>query len=318
MRYEPGPATRPERRRGRLPVSRTDNPLTPPTLDAVSDALTDPALALLEAARAAADAAGIELWAVGGALRDCAAGRPPSDLDAAIAAADPWAAGRLAGSVSDRLGRACEVTIEPRFGTASVRCAAGRLEIATLRRRALPTARRPAGGALRRIDRGRPRTARLHRERAGARRCGTTSAASCLTRAAASTTSPRGGCARCTRARSQTTPRGCGAARATPPRSICAPSRQPPAGSPRAHASSRRSPVAGCGRSSSAPPRSDAPAEPLGCSPAGACSRASTRAGVFPTRRRARCAIALARTRPSCSSRRSSPRCRSATRSRGG
>ena len=133
MRYEPGPATRSERRRGRLPVSRTDNPLTPPTLDAVSDALTDPALALLEAARAAADAAGIELWAVGGALRDCAAGRPPSDLDAAIAAADPWAAGRLAGSVSDRLGRACEVTTEPRFGTASVRCAAGRLEIATLR-----------------------------------------------------------------------------------------------------------------------------------------------------------------------------------------
>ncbi len=87
---------------------------------------------LLAAARAAADEAGVELWVVGGALRDCAAGRPPGDLDLAVASDDPATAERIARLVVDRCGGG-EVTHEPRFGTASATVEAARLEIATLR-----------------------------------------------------------------------------------------------------------------------------------------------------------------------------------------
>lgn len=74
----------------------------------------------------------MELWVVGGALRDCAAGRPPGDLDLAVASDDPGTAERLARSAVDRCGGG-EATHEPRFGTASATVEAARLEIATLR-----------------------------------------------------------------------------------------------------------------------------------------------------------------------------------------
>ena len=114
------------------PASITDNVTTPPTLDALLSAVPPPARELLAAARAAADAARAELWVVGGALRDGAAGRPVSDIDLVIASHDPGAAERLARTVVDRRG-AGEATAEPRFGTASVRIEAGRIEIATSR-----------------------------------------------------------------------------------------------------------------------------------------------------------------------------------------
>ena len=74
----------------------------------------------------------MELWVVGGALRDCAAGRLPGDLDLAVGSDDPGTAERLARSVVDR-GGGGEVTHEPRFGTASATVEAARIEIATLR-----------------------------------------------------------------------------------------------------------------------------------------------------------------------------------------
>ncbi|MCY4454912.1 MAG: hypothetical protein OXC56_01220 [Chloroflexi bacterium] len=87
---------------------------------------------LLDAACAAADETGVELWVVGGALRDSVAGRPVRDVDLAIASHDPDTAARVAQSVVDRCGDG-EVTAEPRFGTATVSVEAARIEIATLR-----------------------------------------------------------------------------------------------------------------------------------------------------------------------------------------
>ncbi len=114
------------------PASITDNVTTPATLDALLSAVPPAARELLAAARASADDAGSELWIVGGALRDCAAGRPVRDVDLAIASHDPRAAERLARVVVDRCG-AGEVSTEPRFGAASVRVETSRIEIATLR-----------------------------------------------------------------------------------------------------------------------------------------------------------------------------------------
>ena len=94
--------------------------------------LVRPVQKLFDAACAAADETGSELWVVGGALRDCAAGRRVSDVDIALASQDPTSAARIAQSVVDRCGEG-EATAEPRFGTATVRVEAARLEIATLR-----------------------------------------------------------------------------------------------------------------------------------------------------------------------------------------
>ncbi len=115
------------------PASITDNVTTPPTLKSLSAALSLPARAILDGAVRTADDAGSELWVVGGALRDCAAGRAVRDIDVAIASADPGDAERLAQSVAAQVPGAWEVTAEPRFGTASVRGETTRLEIATLR-----------------------------------------------------------------------------------------------------------------------------------------------------------------------------------------
>lgn len=106
---------------------------TPPTVSALRAALPATSRRLLDAASGAAEAAGSELWVVGGALRDCAAGRAVHDVDVALASSDPAAAERLARSTAERAGGGWEVTAEPRFGTAAVRGEAARLEIATLR-----------------------------------------------------------------------------------------------------------------------------------------------------------------------------------------
>ena len=111
----------------------TDNVTTPPTLSALLASLPPASRSLLDAATRAADEAGSELWVVGGALRDCATGRPVRDVDVAIASGDPTAAESLARATAERAGGWWEVTAEPRFGTASVRGEAARLEIATLR-----------------------------------------------------------------------------------------------------------------------------------------------------------------------------------------
>lgn len=118
---------------GSHPASITDNVTTPPTLKSFSAALSLPAREILDGVVGAAEAAGSELWVVGGALRDCAAGRAVRDVDVAIASPDPGAAERLARSVAAQIRGAWEVATEPRFGTASVRGEATRLEIATLR-----------------------------------------------------------------------------------------------------------------------------------------------------------------------------------------
>ena len=140
-------------------MSRTDKTLTLPTIGRLERALPSGGRALLAAAISAADELGMELWAVGGALRDCAVSRPLSDLDLALAGDDPLDAARLATALLARLGGAPadapEVAPEPRFGTASVRSsphspdrwAGYRLELAVLRSEryarpgALPTVR---------------------------------------------------------------------------------------------------------------------------------------------------------------------------------
>ncbi len=95
-------------------------------------AVLRPVRQLLDAACAAANETGVELWGVGGAVRDSAAGRPVRDVDLALASPDPDTAARIAQLVVDRCGQG-EVTAEPRFGTATVRVEGARLEIATLR-----------------------------------------------------------------------------------------------------------------------------------------------------------------------------------------
>lgn len=115
-------------------MSTTAHSPTRPTIPALRAALPGGTIALLDAALAAADARGIEVWAVGGALRDLAAGRPPPrDLDLALASADPRAAGAIArAAAAARDG--CEVASSPRFGTASLRLGECGLGLAALRR----------------------------------------------------------------------------------------------------------------------------------------------------------------------------------------
>ncbi len=98
---------------------------------------------LLDAARAEARATGIPLWLVGGAVRDLALGRPPSDLDVAIDGDPrPFVAGLLA-RLPARVRSGAQFEAEPRFGTASVRVEDARLDLARLR-----TERYVAPGAL--------------------------------------------------------------------------------------------------------------------------------------------------------------------------
>lgn len=108
-------------------VSRMDKPLTPPHRRTLEAALTAPAQALLRAATTEADARGLQLWAVGGTIRDVAAGDPLADVDLAV----DRDALPLAHAVAQALGGI--VSGEERFGTASVVAGGERLDLATLR-----------------------------------------------------------------------------------------------------------------------------------------------------------------------------------------
>lgn len=108
-------------------VSRMDNLLTPPSIASLTASLTPDARTLLSEARRAADKLELELWAVGGTVRDTAVGQPLVDVDLAVSRA----AGQLASTIATNLGAAA--TFEERFGTASVAFEGERLDLATLR-----------------------------------------------------------------------------------------------------------------------------------------------------------------------------------------
>ncbi len=110
-------------------MSRIAYPLIRPTVQRLRRALPADARSLLDAASEAATAAGSELWAVGGALRDLAAGHAPAEVDLACGG-DPAV---LAASVAARLGEEAAVKTEPRFATARVEWRGRRLDIAALR-----------------------------------------------------------------------------------------------------------------------------------------------------------------------------------------
>ena len=88
---------------------------------------------LLEATRAQAEVHGLDLWLVGGAVRDLALARPVHDLDLATRGD----AGALATAVATRLNAsvpgAATVEHETRFGTTMLRFGAARLDLARLR-----------------------------------------------------------------------------------------------------------------------------------------------------------------------------------------
>lgn len=108
-------------------VSRTDHPLTHPTVNGLEAALSEPVRSLLRVAMAVAEARQVELWAVGGAVRDLAAGLRVRDLDLGVGGD----AGALAEAVARRTGGIA--SIEERFGTASVEAAGCRIDLAGLR-----------------------------------------------------------------------------------------------------------------------------------------------------------------------------------------
>ncbi len=114
---------------------RIANPRTHPTTDSLRAALPPALTRALDAALAAAP--GVEVWAVGGAVRDVALARQLLDLDLATSG-DPEP---LAAAAA----RALEGVVEahPRFGTASASGAGGRLDFARLR-----TERYASPGAL--------------------------------------------------------------------------------------------------------------------------------------------------------------------------
>jgi len=85
---------------------------------------------LLAAVESAADALGAEAWAVGGAVRDIALGRPINDLDVAVACEPGPFVGAVLAALSDP-GATSEVT--DRFGTATVVAGGRQLDLARLR-----------------------------------------------------------------------------------------------------------------------------------------------------------------------------------------
>ncbi len=109
---------------------------TRPTVDGLRAALS-PAVARALAAVLHAAPPTEDVWAVGGAVRDLALGRPILDLDVATST-DPEP---LAAAAARALGWSVEA--HARFGTASMVSADGRLDLARLR-----TERYPAPGAL--------------------------------------------------------------------------------------------------------------------------------------------------------------------------
>ena len=126
-------------------MSKTDNPLTRPDLLSIRRQLPPSSRTLLDAAIESATGSA-DLWLVGGAVRDCAAGMPLRDVDLATAGD----AAALARAVAARTGALAREW--PRFGTAAVELGGQRLDIAALRTEryaragALPTVR--AGASI--------------------------------------------------------------------------------------------------------------------------------------------------------------------------
>jgi len=108
-------------------VSRTVNRLTHPSSTALRAALTPHARRLLDAAIDAATESRAALWAVGGPIRDTALARPIHDIDLVV----NEEVTAISATVASRLD--AELTLEPRFGTASVNLEGDRLDLATLR-----------------------------------------------------------------------------------------------------------------------------------------------------------------------------------------
>ena len=114
-------------------MSRIDYPLIRPTLSGLRRVLLPDALVLLDAASGAATELGVELWAVGGAIRDLAAGVAPAELDLACgghAAALATATAARLGVVS---GEVVAVHREPRFATARIGLRGRQIDLAELR-----------------------------------------------------------------------------------------------------------------------------------------------------------------------------------------
>ena len=110
-------------------VSRMAKPLTPPSTGAIAEALSPAARALFQSARTEAARLDLELWAVGGTVRDVVLRRPVVDVDLAVG----HDAASLATAVARAHGPEASVTVEERFGTASVDAGGERLDLATLR-----------------------------------------------------------------------------------------------------------------------------------------------------------------------------------------
>ena len=115
-------------------MSRIAQPLTRPTQSRLRRVLPSGSRRLLDAAIAAAREQRCELWAVGGAVRDVAAGVVPREIDLAT----DGDAGRLARRIARAQGLPRDaVRPEPRFGTASIESiddgATHHLDIAQLR-----------------------------------------------------------------------------------------------------------------------------------------------------------------------------------------
>jgi|GEM_PF-730651 len=100
-----------------------------PTRNALLTAISPEARSLLEAAEAAATDLGAGLWLVGGGVRDLALGRHLHDVDLAFDAHP----GAFVDAVAARSPENVEVERTDRFGTASVRSEAARLDLARLR-----------------------------------------------------------------------------------------------------------------------------------------------------------------------------------------
>lgn len=108
-------------------VSRMAKPLTHPNIDLIRRTLSSTGRELLETARAHASDRGLQLWAVGGTVRDAVTGRTAVDIDLAV----DREASSVAAAVADRYEGSW--TAEERFGTASVSVGTDRLDVATLR-----------------------------------------------------------------------------------------------------------------------------------------------------------------------------------------
>ena len=101
------------------------------------------ALELLDAACDAATDLGVELWAVGGAIRDLAAGIEPAELDLACGESSATLAAATAARLRNGGGEAPTVHREPRFATARIELRGRRIDLAELR-----SERYPRPGAL--------------------------------------------------------------------------------------------------------------------------------------------------------------------------